>query len=108
MIFLSSFVPAFGSIIALPAAAVRTSTLKFVLLSLAGAVGSTTVYVLLGYSFSPILLEYNNFLSNLAIEYILYLFALVCAAYIGYYALKTLKVMRAKHVFIEKASESTR
>lgn len=103
LIVLSSFLPLFGSTIALPAAAVRTRTLRFMFLSIVGALCSTAAYILLGYSLAPIIIEYNSFLTNIVIGYVLYALALVCAAYIGYYALKLLKKRKGEKTFVEKA-----
>ncbi len=101
-IFLSRFVPIFGSLIVLPAGALRMSFSRVALMSLIGSVTATTVYVFLGYALGPLLLRYNNLLSSLVIHYILYALVVAFVIYGAYYAIRKLRQRRAKVVFAQK------
>lgn len=107
LIVLSSFVPVLGSAIALPAGAVKIGRVRFMSLTLLGALGSTLAYMLVGYFASPIILDYKSIITNLVIQYVFYALAAACAAYLGYYLFRTIRQKRARTVFVEKAAATS-
>lgn len=102
LIFLSRFIPIFGSAIVLPAGALRMSFSKVALMSLLGSVGATSAYVLLGYVLGPVILPYKNILSSIVIQNILYALVLAFALYVTYYGIRKLSNRRAKEIFVQK------
>ena len=102
IILISHFIPIFGSVIVLPAGALRPNPLRFVVLSIIGSLGSIAAYLFVGYSLAPILESNGQLLTGLVIQNILYLLVAACAAYIVYYSLRKLRQKRAKIIFVRK------
>ena len=102
LLFFSRFVPIFGSLIVLPAGALRMSFSRVALMSLIGSLAATSAYVFLGYAFGPLLFRYNYFISSLVIRYILYAMVAAFALYGAYYAFRMFRQRRAKEMFAKK------
>jgi membrane protein DedA with SNARE-associated domain len=98
----SHFIPIFGSVITLPAGALRTNPLRFAMLSLLGFLLSSAAYLALGYSVGSILRGNELFLSGLVIQNIFYLLAAASATYIAYYSLRKLRQKRKGTLFVRK------
>jgi membrane protein DedA with SNARE-associated domain len=106
LIVISRFLPIYGSTIVIPAGTLQMNPVRFTLLSLVGSVASSAFFTLVGYSIGPVLQQNNNYLSELAIEYILYALVIGVAAYVGFYTLRTLKQKRAEALFLRKMAAS--
>lgn len=104
LIALSRFVPIFGTAVVVPAGALRIDSARFAVFALLGSIGSTIVYLLLGYSVAPFVEQNNAFLSGLIVRYVLYGLAAVCVGYISYFSLRLLRRRRARSVFVRTAA----
>ena len=102
LILVSRFIPIFGSLIVLPAGALKVSFSRFALMSLVGSIGATSAYIFLGYFLGPVLLRYNELLSSIVIQNIFYALVIACSVFVAYYALRKLREKRAKQDFDQK------